>query len=60
MGLAASISAYAVSMVTYDAFSFIQVTLLLFFLIGFAAILTEPRPEPRVRAVFAAPHPQAD
>jgi hypothetical protein len=60
VGLAASISAYAVSMVTYDAFSFIQVTLLLFFLIGFGAILTEPRPEPRVRAVFAAPRPQAD
>jgi polysaccharide biosynthesis protein PslJ len=61
VGLAASISAYAVSMFTYDAFSFIQVTFLLFFMMGFAAILTEKRREPRLRVVvFAAPHLQAD
>ena len=44
--LAASISAFAVGMFTYDAFSFIQVTFLLFLLIGFAAVLLrEQEPE---------------
>ena len=37
--LAASISAFGVGMFTYDAFSFIQVTFLLFLLLGFAAVL---------------------
>ena len=32
--LAAAVAAYAVGMLTYDAFSFIQVTFLLFFLLG--------------------------
>jgi len=41
VGLAASIFAYATSMATYDAFSFIQVTLILFILLAFAAALTE-------------------
>jgi hypothetical protein len=36
-GLAASIVAFAVGMATYDAFSFIQVTFLLFILLGVAA-----------------------
>jgi O-antigen ligase len=36
-GLAISMTAYAVSMVTYDTFSFIQVTILAFFQIGFGA-----------------------
>jgi O-antigen ligase/polysaccharide polymerase Wzy-like membrane protein len=61
VGLAASIFAYATSMVTYDAFSFIQVTLILFILLAFAAALTvspdwlkdgepsRPRGTPRAR-----------
>ena len=36
-GLAAAIVAFAVGMATYDAFSFIQVTFLLFILLGVAA-----------------------
>jgi polysaccharide biosynthesis protein PslJ len=39
VALAASISAYAAGMLTYDAFSFIQVTFILFFVLGFAAAL---------------------
>lgn len=43
-GLAASIVAFAVGMATYDAFSFIQVTFLLFILLGVAAseLMLEP------------------
>src|SRR5262249_2991210 len=37
VGLAASVSAFAVGMFTYDAFSFIQVTFLLFILMGLGA-----------------------
>jgi hypothetical protein len=37
-GLAASITAFAVSMLTFDAFSFIQVTFMSFILLGFAAV----------------------
>ena len=33
-GLAASIAAFAIGMVTFDAFSFVQATFLLFVLIG--------------------------
>ena len=35
--LAASVAAYAVSMTTYDAFSFVQVTVVLFLLLGLSA-----------------------
>lgn len=35
--LTASIASYAIGMLTYDAFSFIQVTLVLFFLLGLGA-----------------------
>jgi polysaccharide biosynthesis protein PslJ len=37
VGLAASIAAFAVGMLTFDAFSFIQVTLFLFMLLAVAA-----------------------
>jgi hypothetical protein len=37
VGLAASVAAYAVGMFLYDAFSFIQVTFLLFILLGLGA-----------------------
>jgi hypothetical protein len=39
VGLSASIGAYAASMLTYDAFSFIQSTFILFFLLGFGAVI---------------------
>jgi hypothetical protein len=42
---AASVAAYAVSMFTYDAFSFIQVTFVLYIFIGMAsAVYSWPRP----------------
>jgi O-antigen ligase len=40
MGLAASLTAFAVGMFTFDAFAFIQVTFLAFIMIGFAAVVT--------------------
>jgi O-Antigen ligase len=45
VGLTASIVAYAMGMATYDAFSFIQVTFVLFILfgVGSAALALEPR-----------------
>lgn len=42
-GLAASIAAYGVSMFTYDAFSFIQVTFLLFVMMGLGSVLLQTR-----------------
>jgi O-antigen ligase len=44
--IAAGVAAYAVGMVTYDAFAFIQVTFLLFILIGLASALLAERPTP--------------
>ncbi len=38
VGVAASVSAYAIGMVTYDAFSFVQSTMILFILIGLGAV----------------------
>jgi polysaccharide biosynthesis protein PslJ len=45
-GLAAAIYAYAIGMATYDAFSFIQVTFLLFIVLGVAAAELRMRPRP--------------
>jgi O-antigen ligase len=44
VGTAAAVVAYAIGMLTYDSFAFIQVTFLLFFVlaIGVAALLTKP------------------
>lgn len=42
--LAASTAAFAVGMLTYDAFSFIQVTLLSFMLLGVGAVALRERP----------------
>jgi polysaccharide biosynthesis protein PslJ len=42
-GLAASALAFAVSLATYDTFSFIQVTILLFFQLGFGAAILAAR-----------------
>jgi hypothetical protein len=47
--LSASVLAYALAMLTYDAWSFIQVTFLLFFLLGVGSVvlqLDEPVPAP--------------
>ena len=38
--LAASLTAFAVGMLTFDAFAFIQVTFVAFILLGFAAVAT--------------------
>ena len=51
-GLASAIYAYAIGMATYDAFSFIQVTFLLFIVLGVAA--AELRLRPRSLAEPAA------
>jgi O-antigen ligase len=42
-GLGASILAFAVSLATYDTFSFIQVTILAFFQVGFGAAVLAAR-----------------
>jgi hypothetical protein len=42
-GIVASVAAYAVGMLTFDAFSFIQVTFLLFILLGLGAALYSMR-----------------
>jgi O-antigen ligase len=57
--LAAGVAAYAVGMMTYDAFSFIQVTFLLFIFIGLGSALLAERPTPlAVRMNAAEPVPQ--
>ncbi len=59
VSIAASVAAFAVGMFTYDAFSFIQVTFLMFVLVGLGASLTAERPTPlAVRA--GRPEPQAN
>jgi hypothetical protein len=50
VALAASITGYAVSMVTYDAFSFVQVTFVFYILLGLTGILVPAR----ARAVLPA------
>lgn len=45
-GLAASITAFAIGMLTFDAFSFIQVTFLSFILLGLAAVALRLPPDP--------------
>lgn len=54
VALAAGIAAYAVGMLTFDAFSFVQVTFLLFILAGLAAALLAERPTPLAARVGAA------
>jgi polysaccharide biosynthesis protein PslJ len=44
--ITAAIAAYAVGMVTYDAFAFIQVTFLMFILVALGAALLAERPTP--------------
>jgi hypothetical protein len=59
--LATGIAAYAIGMVTYDAFSFIQVTLLLFIFLGLGATALRLDPDPEVVFVpepWLQPQPQ--
>lgn len=44
--IAAGVAAYAVGMLTYDAFAFIQVTFLLFIFVGIGCALMAERPTP--------------
>lgn len=46
VALAAGIAAYAFGMLTYDAFSFVQVSFLLFILVGLTSALLAERPTP--------------
>jgi hypothetical protein len=59
VSIAASVAAFAVGMFTYDAFSFIQVTFLMFVLVGLGASLLAERPTPLAVQV-ARPEPQTD
>jgi O-antigen ligase len=45
MALAASIISFAVGMLTFDAFAFIQVTFFAFVMLGFSAVVTRQRAE---------------
>jgi hypothetical protein len=61
-GIAASTLAFAVGMWTYDAFSFIQVTFLLFMLLAFGSVVLSLRPDSGhvpVRSSPAVPPPSA-
>ena len=53
--IAASVAAFAVGMFTFDAFSFIQVTFLLFIFVGLGAALLAERPGPPVLRALPAP-----
>jgi O-antigen ligase/polysaccharide polymerase Wzy-like membrane protein len=46
VSIAAAVAAFAVGMFTYDAFSFIQVTFLMFILVGLGSALLAERPTP--------------
>jgi hypothetical protein len=56
VGLAAAVTGYAISMATYDAFAFIQVSFLLFLLLGFGVcVLRDATSEGPRGAGAAAP-----
>ena len=56
--LTAGVAAYAVGMLTYDAFAFVQVTFLLFIFVGLGAALLSERPTPlAVRTARGEPAP---
>jgi O-antigen ligase len=58
VALASSVSAFAVGMFFFDAFSFIQVTFIVFILLGFGSALTAPsfrEARRRVPRMVAAP-----
>jgi polysaccharide biosynthesis protein PslJ len=53
--ITACVAAYAVGMLTFDAFAFIQVTFLMFILVGLGAALLAERPTPLAVRVGARP-----
>ena len=53
--IAASVAAFAVGMFTFDAFSFIQVTFLMFIFVGLGAALLAERPGPPILRALPAP-----
>ena len=55
VAIAASVAAFAVGMFTYDAFSFIQVTFLMFIFVGLGAALIGERPMPLARRSVRSP-----
>ncbi|MFP5365200.1 MAG: O-antigen ligase family protein [Thermoleophilia bacterium] len=55
-GLAAALAAYAVGMLTFDAFAFIQVTFFAFIMLGFASLIT--RDQATARPATAGPRPR--
>lgn len=61
--IAAGVASYAVGMLTYDAFSFIQVTFLLFIFVGLGSTLLAERPTPLAersrRLELRMSHPQS-
>jgi O-antigen ligase len=59
--LAAAVAAYAVGMLTYDAFSFIQVTFVMFTMVGLGSAAladTSRQPAPSVSRLLARPAPK--
>jgi hypothetical protein len=60
--IAGSIAAFAFGMLTFDAFAFVQVTFLLFILIGLSSALLAERPTPLAerirRSAASAPNPR--
>ena len=56
--IATSICAYAIGMLTFDAFSFIQVTLLFFVFLGLAAVALRVDPDPPLADPAPAPAPR--
>ena len=53
--IAASVAAFAVGMFTFDAFSFIQVTFLMFIFVGLGAALLAERPGAPILRALPAP-----
>ncbi len=56
--IAASVAAYAVGMLTFDSFAFIQVTFLMFILVGLGSALLAERPTPLVHRASRAERPR--
>ena len=56
--IAASVAAFAVGMFTFDAFSFIQVTFLMFIFVGLGAALLAERPGPPILRALPTPAPR--
>jgi O-antigen ligase len=55
--LAASLAAFAIGMLTFDAFAFIQVTFFAFVMLGFTAVVTRPAEEGASRPSYERAEP---